>query len=47
MIGGPEWPDHAPAAWRLLIDGAWAAAREGGTESPLGLTETAGSPKYR
>ena len=31
MIGGPEWPDHAPAAWGLLIDGAWAPAREGGT----------------
>jgi acyl-CoA reductase-like NAD-dependent aldehyde dehydrogenase len=31
LIGGPEWPDHAPAAWGLLIDGAWAPAREGGT----------------
>ena len=31
MIGGPEWPNHAPAAWGLLIDGAWAPAHQGGT----------------
>ena len=31
LIGGPEWPDDAAAAWGLLLDGAWAPAREGGT----------------
>jgi acyl-CoA reductase-like NAD-dependent aldehyde dehydrogenase len=31
LIGGPEWPDAAPAAFGLLVDGEWVPAREGAT----------------